>query len=148
MKPGIFLQDFNFAGVDSDDLGKVMRDLPVIITLIDELGQYAPFIRSSETVPGCTEDTAMGATLRDLSRWLQYQVEEAYQSLRVSPPTKPGMAEGRALDLIEYAARNVADLVDIATDALTLKADPSAALSRRTRGWVARYLAEREKANV
>lgn len=143
MKPGILIRDFDWADVDSDDLGRVLRELPVIINLIDELGQYAPFVRKSERFPGCTEDTALGATLTDLHKWLQYQLEEAYQTLRETPPTAETFAEFRSLDIIEYMARNTGYLVDIATDALTLEAAPMAALPRRQQTWVDHYLKER-----
>lgn len=143
MKPGILIRDFDWTGVDSGDLGRVLRELPAIINLIDELGQYAPFVRKSERHPGCTEDTALGESLTDLHKWLQYQLEEAYQALRETPPTNEIMAEFRSLDIIEHMARNTGFLVNIATDALALEADPMAALPRRPQTWVDRYLKER-----
>ena len=144
VEPGIFLRDGDWSGVDTDDLGRVLRELPVIINLIDDLKQYTPFVRNSINHPGCTENTKLGETFSDLHKWLQYQLEEAFQTLRETPPTRADLAECRSLDIIEYMARHVGFLVDIATDALRLEAEPMAALPRTEQTWVARYLKERQ----
>lgn len=144
MKPGVLIRDIDWSDVDSDDLGKMLRDIVVLTNFLDEMGQYAPLVRQSDRFPkGIVENTAIGETFDDLRNWLLYQMEEAYETLRENPPTKPGFAESRALDIVEYMARHTGFLVNIATDALKLEADPMTALPRAEATWVKRYLKER-----
>ncbi len=143
VESGILLRDLNWSGTDTDDLGKVMRELPMIIDLIDEMAQYAPFVTQSKIHPGCLEHTALGETLDDLQKWLQYQLDEAYQALREAVP-RADWSEARMLDLIAYMARHVGDAREIASVAMTLEAQPTASLPRADHTWTKRYLSERK----
>ena len=143
--PGIIIRDFDLTDADTEDLGNMLRDLPPLIQMIEDMLDRSPWSKFLKGRTDITGFTRYGKTLHAFQGWLKYQKEEAYQALRTTKPKSQYAAEYRASDLLEIMSRQMIDYEEISRVALAFKADQSAVLDREPiHSWTADYLKERE----
>ena len=122
------LPDLNVVGVGADNLVELLRRLPRVEELLQDMADIAPCVSPSASMPGLVELTpGLGTVIESIRIWLFRQIKLAHRALEVSQPDNPLDRENRAYELLRFEATHGGEFIKIAGLALQLEAEGRAA---------------------